>query len=174
MEPDKELVEKARCGSVACFEELVQRYYEDVFRFIVSRVGNRQDAEDITQTAFLNVYKGIESFDTRYSFKPWLFSIAHNSMVSYLRRKKPNEEFYDSCCPRPSHEKKVDDADHAELVWRAARKLAPDQYSVLWMRYNEEMDNRTIARAMNKSYANVRVLVHRARNNLSRILNEEK
>ncbi len=172
--PDKDLVENAKHGGTECFERLVQRYYENIFRYVVNRVGDRQEAEDITQNTFFNVFKGLESFNSKYSFKTWLFSIAHNCMVSYLRRKKPTEQLYENACARPSHEKQMDDADQLQMVWEAARKLPPDQFTALWLRYNEAMDNRSIAYAMGKSSVNVRVLLHRARNSLADILKTEQ
>ena len=95
-------------------------------------------------------------------------------MVSYLRQKKPTSQLIENACSCPSHEKKVDDADHARLVWEAARKLSTDQFTVLWLHYKEEMDNRSIAHTMGKSSVNVRVLLHRARNSLACILENEQ
>ncbi len=162
---DETLVEQAKLGCKESFERLVRRYYQNVLGFIAGKLRDSGEAEDVVQDTFLNVYKNIDSFDSNYKFKTWLFCIAHNCMVSHLRKKKPMPmELPDSACCQVSHEQAAEDAEQAQLLWAAAADLVPEQFTAVWLRYNQQMNIKEIARAMGRTSVNVRVLLHRARN----------
>ncbi|MCC7147199.1 MAG: sigma-70 family RNA polymerase sigma factor [Phycisphaeraceae bacterium] len=83
---DEELVERYRSGQDGVFEELVVRYQETLFHFLMRFVGRRAVAEDLFQEAFLQVHLSIDTFDTSRRFRPWLFTIAANKARDWLRR----------------------------------------------------------------------------------------
>ncbi|MEI6553527.1 MAG: sigma-70 family RNA polymerase sigma factor, partial [bacterium] len=70
------------------FNILVERYAPSVYLFIFKLVGNKEDSEDIVQETFIKAWQKLAKFDTDLSFKTWLFSIAKNSAVDKLRKKK--------------------------------------------------------------------------------------
>ena len=77
-----------RSGRLEAFDELVQRFKQDLFPFLIRYVGNRAAAEDLFQESFLQVHLAADMFDVSKRFKPWLFTIAANKARDYLRKNK--------------------------------------------------------------------------------------
>lgn len=84
---DEKLVEAYRRGETEVFRTLVERYHDDLLRFLTRLAGDRQIAEDAFQDAFLQVHLSLGSFDTSRRFRPWLFTIAANKARDLLRKK---------------------------------------------------------------------------------------
>jgi RNA polymerase sigma-70 factor (ECF subfamily) len=84
---DERLVEAYRKGESEVFRTLVERYHDDLIRFLTRLAGDRQIAEDAFQDAFLQVHLSLGSFDTSRRFRPWLFTIAANKARDLLRKK---------------------------------------------------------------------------------------
>lgn len=87
-ETDNQLVESVRQGDRLAYGELVRRYEKKVLRTVRRMVGNMETAEDLTQDAFLKAYDRLEGFDSSKRFGPWLFQIAVNGAIDWLRRHK--------------------------------------------------------------------------------------
>ena len=85
---DQQLIGLYRNGHDEAFVHLVQRYQLELFHFLVRFVGDRSQAEDIFQEAYLQIHLSIDSFDLSRPFKPWLFTIAANKARDYLRKVK--------------------------------------------------------------------------------------
>lgn len=86
---DEELIAAYLAGEEPAFGELTHRHLGGVYSFTLRFVGNAHDADDITQEAFLKAWKSLKKYDARTSkFKTWLFRIARNSAIDYLRKKK--------------------------------------------------------------------------------------
>ena len=165
---DEHLVKLAMQGSQDCFAQIVLRYSGNLLRFVAAGVSSMQDAEDIVQDTFLNVYKNLHQFDLRCSFKSWLFAIANNCKISYLRKQKPRPQPTDFVLEAVStpHDI-VAQQQEVDSIWDRAARLNECQYMALWLRYREQMDVNQIARVMQKSRVHVRVLLHRARARLA-------
>lgn len=84
---DEKLVEAYRRGEAEAFRTLVERYHDDLLRFLTRLSGDRQVAEDAFQDAFLQVHLSLGSFDTGRRFRPWLFTIAANKARDLLRKR---------------------------------------------------------------------------------------
>jgi len=84
---DEKLIEACRKGEAGAFVVLVERYHDDLLRFLIRLSGDRQLAEDAFQDAFLQVHISMASFDTSRRFRPWLFTIAANKARDLLRKK---------------------------------------------------------------------------------------
>ena len=85
---DEQLVAEYLSGNKTIFDEIVNRYLKSIYNFSYRLVGNDKEAEDITQEIFLKIWKNIKKFDTNKSFKTWIFTIAKNTTIDYLRKKK--------------------------------------------------------------------------------------
>jgi RNA polymerase sigma-70 factor (ECF subfamily) len=85
---DRDLIERARRGDVDAFNVLVSRWEKRVFTYLVRSTGNREDALDLTQDAFLKAYRGLGSLTDVERFPQWLFRIAHNEAISMHRRNR--------------------------------------------------------------------------------------
>ncbi len=162
---DQELARVAAQGGRAAFNEIVRRYCRGLTLFAVGRTGTLQDAEDIVQETFLRAYRNIGTFNGAYSLKNWLFTIAYRLIVSYYRKKKPRrltEEAAAQLVAEPSL------SYENQWIWERARELGTEAYTVLWLRYKQEMTTGEIAGIMKKSPVMVRVLLHRSRKRLAR------
>lgn len=78
-----------KAGDRAAFAELVQRHYELIYRLAIKMLGNPQDAEDVLQETFIKAFKHIKDFDGRSSLSTWLYRIATNEALMFLRRRTP-------------------------------------------------------------------------------------
>jgi RNA polymerase sigma-70 factor (ECF subfamily) len=85
---DKELIRKYLQGDRISLDFLIERHFKMVYAFVYRNVGSETDAEDITQEVFVKVWKNIKKFDQNKDFKPWVFQIAKNTSIDFLRKKK--------------------------------------------------------------------------------------
>ncbi|KKU07909.1 MAG: RNA polymerase sigma factor [Candidatus Magasanikbacteria bacterium GW2011_GWA2_45_39] len=85
---DNELICAYKKGEVRALEDLIRRYLNQVFGFVYRYIGDAREAEDITQDVFVRVWKNMRKFDDTKSFKTWVFSIAKNASIDFLRKKK--------------------------------------------------------------------------------------
>src|ERR1035437_5277189 len=85
---DEQLVKDYLDGDKDVFNEIVNRYLKLVYKFVYRLIGNEKEAEDISQVIFLKTWKNIRKFDTEKTFKTWIFSIAKNTSIDYLRKRK--------------------------------------------------------------------------------------
>lgn len=83
---EKQLIEAYLKGDYESLEILVRQYLRPIYGFVYKQVGNAQDSEDITQDVFVKVWKNIKKFDRKKSFKSWIFSIAKNSVIDFIRK----------------------------------------------------------------------------------------
>jgi RNA polymerase sigma-70 factor (ECF subfamily) len=95
---DKILIQNyIKKGDEKSFENLVSRYIKPIYSYVYRNIGDQALAEDATQEIFIKVWKNINRFDIKKNFKPWLFQIAKNTSIDYLRKKKtvPFSKFED-------------------------------------------------------------------------------
>ncbi|MAE64113.1 MAG: RNA polymerase subunit sigma-70 [Phycisphaeraceae bacterium] len=85
---DEELVRQNRQGRQEAFTEIVKRYEQELYHFLVRFMGSRPAAEDVFQDTFLQVHRSLDTFQLERRFKPWLFTIAANKARDHLRRNK--------------------------------------------------------------------------------------
>jgi RNA polymerase sigma-70 factor, ECF subfamily len=85
---DKNLIQQYIKGEAQSLDLLIAKYLKLIYGFVYKNVGSAADAEDITQEVFVKVWKNIRKFDRKKSFKPWIFQIAKNTSIDFLRKKK--------------------------------------------------------------------------------------
>jgi len=175
---EADLVARAVDGDEHAFTSLYDHYFDRIYRHISYRVGQRQDAEDLTQQVFLQAWRALGRYrQTNTPFVAWLLTIAHNLVVSFYRRNKSTASLESDQIDWPSD-------DHVEglaetradyhLVRRLIRELRPEHQQVLVMRFLEDLAHRDIAIAMGKSETNVRVMQHRALSELRKLLKRQE
>lgn len=176
IESEASLVERAINGEVAAFTDLYDCYHDRIYRHVYYRVARSEDAEDLTQQVFLRAWRAIGRYrQTGSPFVAWLFTIAHNEIVSFYRRQKPTSSLDDEVGDWPSDERLEGIAEvrlEHERVRRAMMRLKPEQQQVLAMRFLESLEYRDIAAALGKSEGNIRVIQHRAIERLRQVLEE--
>jgi len=85
---DHELVSRAQQGSEKAYRELLGRYQRPVFSIIYRMIRDREQAEDLAQETFVRVFNHIDRYDPRYKFSSWIFKIATNLTIDWIRRKE--------------------------------------------------------------------------------------
>ena len=85
---DLALVRALQAGDDRAFDELLRRHTDALYRFVRRYVESDADAEDLTQEAFVRAYFGVRSFSSRAKFLTWLFRIAHNLCIDFLRSRR--------------------------------------------------------------------------------------
>jgi RNA polymerase sigma-70 factor (ECF subfamily) len=87
---DQELVKRSIRGDESAFNELVNRYKRGVFTLIIRMVRDKEVTNDLSQETFIKLYASLGSYNPRYRFSSWLFKIANNLTIDYLRKNRPN------------------------------------------------------------------------------------
>lgn len=175
---ERDLVERARARDPEAFAELYDRHVARVYRHIYYLVGDLSEAEDLTAQAFLQAWEAIHRYEVRGApFASWLLRIAHNLAVSHLRSRRQKaqlpEELVDEGLHRNPEEALQQQADE-ERVREAILRLRDEQRQVIILRFVEEMEYREVAEIIGKSVAAVRVIQHRALNNLRKQMQMQK
>jgi len=85
---DKQLIQSYLDGDELAMDELVKKYLKPIYTFAYRNVGNSAEAEDIAQEVFIKVWKNIKKIDPDRNFKSWIFTIAKNTSIDFLRKKK--------------------------------------------------------------------------------------
>lgn len=178
---DESLASKSLEGDMSAFEELVNRYKRPVFSLVYRMVGQYQEAEDITQEVFINVYEKLYQFDSNRKFSPWIYRIATNASISALRkRKKAILLDFDETFGKAYEDYYTASSDDPQLVFereelkafmdKAINELPENYRVVIILRYQMELNNQEIADVLGVSKQNIEVRVHRARKALRQIV----
>jgi RNA polymerase sigma-70 factor (ECF subfamily) len=139
------------------FEEVYNRYVEQIFRFVLQRVGRHDVAEDITSETFLKLHKNWEHID-QSQLPNWLFTVARNDMYGYWRHKAVEKRFLE-----PVREESLAPA-HESAGWLFDSKMLKPVHRVcLVLRYVHDMDRDEIARRTGLSENQVKSYLQYAR-----------
>lgn len=166
---DRLLVERFQSGDVAGFEDLYRRYYRRLFRFCLKRVGDPQEAEELTQEAFTRAYAAMPRFAGERRFYPWLSVIAAR-LCADMHRRRSRTEVQAEVDPGPVEggQDQVFAAVDRELVTQALARLGPRHRDVLRLREEEGWTYQRIAAHFDVSIGAVEQLLWRARRALRR------
>lgn len=162
---EEKIIKKAAEGEAEAFGILYDKYFNQIYRFIVLKTSDRAAAEDLTQQVFLHAWQNIEGYEHRgHPFSSWLYKIARNAVVDHYRAGKPEVdlnhalEISGAVNLTADLEKKFD----LEIVQEKIKELSPDYQDVLIMRFVEELSHKEIAAALDKTEGAVKVIQHRA------------
>lgn len=178
LEDEDKLIRGAKQGKNECFDKLYSHYLPPIYRFIYMKVSRREEAEDLTHEVFLNAWQNVKGYKLQgFPFSSWLYQIARNRVIDYYRLQKnhvPIEMVDADAEPvkfQSSIETELDLGISLEKVRFAMQGLSQDQQDVLLMRFMEDLSHEEIALAMKKSEGAVRLIQHRAINELKKLLN---
>lgn len=169
---DMVLVKRAQ-KDLATFSELYHRHVNRIYRYLLVRVGNEQDAQDLTSQTFLAAMENIGKYRGPQPFVAWLFGIARHKEADLFRRHRP-EVVLETAVNMPDgidQEELVSRQLQLELVARKLQKIAPDRAEVLTLRLFGGLEVPEIAHMVSKNEAAVRMLVHRGLRDLQDQLN---
>jgi RNA polymerase sigma-70 factor, ECF subfamily len=166
------LPRQCQAGGDDAFALLVAQFHERIYNFLLKMTRQPADAEDLTQETFLKAWRAIDRFDPRCSASAWLFTIAKRTALNHLRSHRHVAEL--SAAPEPtdgsSPSSILSQREEKHELWSLARTLKPKQYQVLWLRYGEGFSVAEIANIMRMHPIHARVLLHRGRSRLAKLL----
>jgi len=172
---DAALVRRVLEGDPRAFTQLVDRHLQPCLRFATRMLGNRQDAEDVTQEALLRAYRAIATYDGENNFRTWLFAILVNrcrtSLLQrsrYVRRVLTDEDALDDA-------KAVDRSGATELrieIERAVARLDPDQREAFLLKHVEQLGYDEMAAVTGAGVSALKMRVKRACERLQELLGE--
>ena len=170
---DRELALQVRRGEDEAFGELVRRYQTSVFNVCYRMLGERREAEDFTQEAFIRAYDRFDSFNVKRPFGPWIQRIAANLCLNSMQRVSPPhfhlEEERDLPLERPARnpEALAEQGELAEQVRQAILDLPGHYRTVIELRHFQDMNYDEIAQALGLSLSEVKTHLYRARRALA-------
>lgn len=166
MNEDQQAVARARRGDEASYAELLARYRDRVFSFLLRLVGDPSDAEDLAQVAFLKAFESLDRYDPARPFLSWVFKIAHNAAYDHLRARRQDAPLDDEALEVPGPggvEADVESVLDRELVERALAAMPPAYREVLLLRHKEELEYSQIAEITGLPEGTVKIRLFRGR-----------
>ncbi|MBI2888312.1 MAG: sigma-70 family RNA polymerase sigma factor [Candidatus Liptonbacteria bacterium] len=172
---ERTIIESAVKGEASAFGQLYDHYQPKIYRFVMFKVGQREEAEDLTHEVFLSAWQKIRNYrDFGFPFSSWLYQIARNRIIDHYRTKKVStsidavdpEYFVAPAVASMALEEKLE----VERVRHALRKLKPEYQDVVIMRFIEELSIKETASALGKTEGAVKLLQHRAMKTLQELV----
>jgi RNA polymerase sigma-70 factor (ECF subfamily) len=160
------LVEQAR-HEPSAFGVLYERYVDRIYGYIYHRVGNVQEAEDLTARTFYRALDNLDSYEDRGApFAAWLFRIAHNLMANWHRDRSRRrflslDRLWAHSAEDDSPEEKVEQEENQEALWSAINRLPEERRNLLLWKFGSQMSNLEIGELMNKSESAIKSLYFR-------------
>jgi len=181
----EEITAMRRCrrGSSAAFEVLVNRYMKDAYFIALGLVGNREDAMDLSQEAFIRAYRNIKHLKPERRFFPWFYQILKNLCISHLRKRryrKANSLDSENCPEIPaatdcfSPEAVAGRNELKDKVWKAISKLDDKHREVIILRHFQNMSYEQIAEALYCNKGTITSRLYYARKRLEELLSTGK
>ena len=172
-----ELIGRAQGGDPSSMRMLIDAHKDRLHVFVWRMVRNHHDAEELCQDAFLKAFAALDSFNKRYRFSTWLFTIAYRLCLNQLRRKRSLTGEMDFSMVAAEA---ADVSEHAaqseeavrlkKLIWRTVDQLSSPQRAAVLLFYRQEQSCAEIAQVLQLPVSTVKSHLHRARTRLKEIL----
>lgn len=171
---DAELIVKAIAGREDGFEELVRRYQRPITSYVYRMLGNYDASLDVTQEIFIKVYNSMARYSSEYKFSTWLYKIAHNAAIDYLRRNSVNQQSLETENKDGSFEIQIEskrlspEQERERSEWRSeiesVVKCLPQGYrELILLRHSQDLSYDEIADITNLPLGTVKNRLFRAR-----------
>jgi RNA polymerase sigma factor (sigma-70 family) len=174
---DLELVKRAKQNDPKAFEKLLKKYRKSVYYMLLKMVNNADDADDLTQEAFAKAFNSLPKFDSKYAFSTWLFRIATNNCIDFIRKKRVNTVSIDTPYENDegdnmSFDIRDPDLNPDDIMLRKQRKeylqmaveKLPEKYKLLVdLRYFQELSYEEVADELELPLGTVKAQLFRAR-----------
>lgn len=182
--PDRPFLELLQSGAEGAFHRLVEEHQHQVINTCYRFLGNKEDAEDVAQEVFIEVYRSIGGFRREAQLSTWIYRIAVTRSLDFIRRRNRKKRlgsvrallgWSDQAekLPAPARSSPAHDLEHQErrrILQRALDALPEGQRVAITLSKMDGFSNREIAGIMGTSVASVEALIHRAKENLRRKL----
>ena len=185
---DFKLVQQAVKGDQKAYAELMSRYKDSIYFMLLKMVNNRDDAEDLTIEAFGKAFKNLHQYTPDFAFSTWLFKIATNNCIDFIRRKRKytfsidksmendsgQEMQFEIKSPMLDPEEKMIKKQKAALMRDVVEKLKPRYKRLVELRYFQERSYEEIADELQLPLGTVKAQLVRAREFLYQILKNQE
>lgn len=183
---DNILINKALAGDQTAYEKLMKKYYQLIYNLIFRMISRKEDVEDLTQEAFIKAFNSLHNFDRQFAFSTWLFKIATNNAIDYLRKKKLNtfsidreieSEESDFKFEIPDNENKPDriiiEDERKKILDEAIESLPPKYKEVILLRHKMDKEYEEIAKELKLPLGTVKAHIFRGRELLNKYLKDK-
>ena len=179
---DFRLVQLALNGDQKAYAELMDRYRDAIYFMLLKMVNNKSDAEDLTIEAFGKAFKNIKQYTPNFAFSTWLFKIATNNCIDFIRKKRANHISLDHSVDEmddptsslhatvPDPEETMIKSQKVKLLRNVVSKLKPRYWNLVELRYFKEFSYEEIAQELDLPIGTVKAQLFRARELLFNIL----
>lgn len=185
-EDELKLIERAKAGEARAFDRLTQRYRKSVYYLIFRMVRNAEDAEDLTQDTFVKSHGSITKFDPKFAFSTWLFRIATNNCIDFLRKRRMqmlsinetlNQDeggglYLQLVDPELIPYEELQKQQRHRYLMLAIEQLPERYQKLVHMRYFLELSYDEIAEQLSLPLGTVKAQLHRSRELLNQTLSE--
>ena len=178
-----EIIRQAKEGDSNACDQIIRKYKISVYNLIYRMVRNKQEAEDLTQEAFIKVFNSLSSFNEEYAFTTWLYKIATNNCIDFFRKRKlqtysidkpikykDSEIQHDIPDPDLNPEKYVLARERSRMIQDAINSLPKKYYIVIKLRHQEEKSYEEISELLHLPLGTIKARIFRAREMLNKIL----
>jgi RNA polymerase sigma factor (sigma-70 family) len=170
LQGDEKLIAMARSGNPGAFEAIVDRYQGRLLGFCRQMLGSTEDAEDVLQEVFVNAYRAMLADEREINLRPWLYRIARNRCLNYLRKPKADAQESMDMVPEvdaASTAERVHNREEFRQILSDVNKLPETQRAALLLREMDALSYEEIAAAMDTTVPSVKSLLVRARISLA-------
>ncbi len=177
-----ELIEQCKAGDIQAFEKLVDLYERDAYNIAYRFIGNHEDACDISQEAFIRVYRGIKGFKGKASFRTWLYRIIANLCYDELRKRRHpvtsiersdgTSMYHEIPDPGPGPEDRMESMELQEVLQQALSGLSEGHRMIIILRDIEGLSYGEIGKILGIPMGTVKSRISRARAELKVALSE--
>jgi|TARA_B110000263_G_scaffold155442_1_gene134964 RNA polymerase sigma factor (sigma-70 family) len=182
---EKSLIKNLKAKNEEAFKILVEKYKDLVYSTIIPIIQNIDDADDLTQEVFIQIYKSIKNFKEKSSISTWIYKISISKAYEHLRYKKRKKRFSilvnifredDSLIDIPNFHHpgiQLEQKENAKILFDAIEKLPDNQKKAYILKNIQGLSYKKISDIMEKSVASVESILFRAKNNLKNILGKK-
>lgn len=180
----KTSIEKAKNGDQIAFTFLLDRYWNEVYGFMLKRTENETDAEDISIETFAKAFDKITTYNPDFQFNTWLIAIAKNVHIDLLRKKKSSlfieitdeedQQAYNVADSSPTAEDDLITEQNLSQLLQYIKELKPAYQEVIHLRYFQEMSYQEIADKIGEPLSNVKIKLLRAKKLLAEIIKNRR
>ncbi len=167
-------------GDDMAFEHLFKRYRESIFQLYVQRTGSRDDADDLLQETFVKVYLKLDSYNPKFTFGQWVYTIARNTFIDYTRKRRDDisiDSLTGGSGMTPSAEAPTPEESYINSQQRTQldqymAKMTPRYRRLIELRFFKDYSYEEIAKELGLPLGTVKTQIHRAREQLCRYIIE--
>jgi len=184
-ETDSTLINQAKSGDAQAYDKLLNKYRNSVYNLVYRMVRDVEEAEDLTQEAFIKAFNSLAQFNEDYAFSTWLYKIATNNCIDFFRKRKlqtlsidkpilykDSEIHQEIPDPELNPEKFILASERSSIIHEAIESLPEKYYTAIVLRHTEEKSYEEIAEVLHLPIGTVKARIFRAREMLNKALKD--